>query len=315
MPKLGLARVIIFAVFVLVMGQANYRPSEAAQVRDVPKYEDVVLIKDKSFDGISLDGAGKLYWVDYFSGKLGTYDLASKRITVLLTGLKHPAKIKVFGNRAYFIEAGTDKQKYRDGTLSYLDTGSKEVHLLLGNLTYPNGLHVSSHLSSLGDVYFTEGGNSTAWGGVNQLCVLRKSMQQKTIIAKDIPGIGGVVVHTGGAVFVGIMGPFSPGDGGQLLEVYPSKEIVLKGLPSPNDFDVDVDGQIYSAGFGGKNSEFGGITMISVKDPSYSSYIAKRGVFVWSLAVDKNGDIYYSTIRRPESDNTSNSLRVLRLAH
>jgi hypothetical protein len=276
-----------------------------------PAYQDEVLLYNQSFDGIDLDHQGKVFWVDQYSGTLGTFDLGTKQLEILLHELNSPNKVRLAGSKAYFIETGTEGNHYKDGHLSYVDINSRQVHRLIGNLNYPNGLWVSL----MGDVYFTEGaGSSTSFGGVNQLCVLRGGSTSKIVLG-DVTSPT-CVAATQGLIFVGSMGESVPGETGSLSMIVwnreaskiQAQETIVEKISSPEDLALDRFENIYIAGSGQKNGTFAGITQVSMKRP-FTPVTLKSGVRVQSLSTDTNGDIYYST-RVPEK-----SLRVMRLKH
>ena len=251
--------------------------------------------------------------MESFSGNLGTFDVERKALTVLVSGLNGPDKIRISGNRAYFIETGTAEKRYKDGSLSFLDLSSNRVHTLLDNLNYPNGLWVTP----LNDVYFTEaGGSSTSFGGVNQLSVLRSGSTKQVVVTDDLRSPTCVASNTMGFIYVGHMGESSPGETGFLEMILwdyeksakvkvRAKNIIVDKLSTPQDMALDRYGNIYLAGFGKESGNFNGVTLIPSNSP-YKATPLKTGVHVSCLAVANNGDIFYSTGR------TDNSLRVLR---
>lgn len=247
-------------------------------------YEDVTLLYNQGFSGIDVDNQGNIYWVESFSGNLGTFDVARKSLTVLVSDLNGPEKIRISGNRAYFIETGTEEKRYKDGSLSFLDLSSNRVHKLLDNLNYPNGLWVTL----LNDVYFTEaGGGSTSFGGVNQLSVLRSGSTKQVVITDQLRSPTCVASNTTGLIYVGDMGESSPGDTGFLELILwdyensakvkvKAKNIIVDKLSTPQDMALDRYGNIYLAGFG-KSGNFNGVTLIPSTSP-HKAVPLKMGV-------------------------------------
>ncbi len=60
-----------------------------------------------------------LYYTELFSGKIGRIDLLTKQDETILTGLNAPSCVRYDApsNRLYFLEAGSDANMYKDGTL------------------------------------------------------------------------------------------------------------------------------------------------------------------------------------------------------
>lgn len=60
-----------------------------------------------------------VYYGDYDTGTVGRFDLGKRHQQVLLSGLKKPQTVRWNGsnNTLYYVEAGTEANQYKDGTL------------------------------------------------------------------------------------------------------------------------------------------------------------------------------------------------------
>ena len=69
---------------------------------------------------MSLSAASdRLFYADYFGGKIGMINLTTKADSTLLSGLHYPNRVRWVPStrRLYFVECGTEGAQYKNGTL------------------------------------------------------------------------------------------------------------------------------------------------------------------------------------------------------
>ena len=102
-------------------------------------WESTILASDLGgLENLEPDGNGGFYVTGIVRGTLAHVD-AQRRVETLLTGLDHPAGVRLVGSTLYFI-TGDGSTPNGGGTLSRYDVVTRETTVVVNGLTQPNGL-------------------------------------------------------------------------------------------------------------------------------------------------------------------------------
>ncbi len=242
-----------------------------------------------------------IYWVSSLKNQLGTLDPQTKETKVLLEDLKSPIKIVAKKDRVFFTEFGTTKKEYQDGRLSYLDIKTNTLHHFMENLNAPQGLFLTEE----NILYWSEIGKSgTSLPGEDRFCraLLQENFkvnQEKIECRKGLTSVMDIVVNQEGKIYMTIMGPLTPGNGGQMqmIESFddPGISVPLSDISSPGEMRINGEGLIYFTGYGTLENDFAAIMKYNPK--THKLKVIKNGVYANGLCLGSEGSIFYSTGR------------------
>ncbi|MGV9614958.1 SMP-30/gluconolactonase/LRE family protein [Nocardia xishanensis] len=191
-----------------------------------------------NLENLDSDGAGGFYVTGIADGFFAHVD-ASGHFEPLLTGLDHPAGVRVVGRSVYFLTG--DGLDAPPGTLQRYDLDTGAVEVLLTDLNGPNGLLVLPD----GDLLFTTLGIKSAPTGIARY---RPSTREYTKTWSPLPLTNGLALAPDGrSVFTDSLE----------LKVFripldaPRDWTVVSGIPQllalPDDMEATRDGQLFVA--------------------------------------------------------------------
>ncbi|WP_067792012.1 SMP-30/gluconolactonase/LRE family protein [Nocardia amikacinitolerans] len=191
-----------------------------------------------NLENLDSDGAGGFYVTGILDGFLAHVD-ASGRFEPLLTGLDHPAGVRVVGRSVYFLTG--DGLDAPPGTLQRYDIDTGAVEVLLTGLNGPNGLLVLPD----GDLLFTTIGIKAPPTGISRY---RPSTGEYTKTWSALPLTNGLALAPDGrTIFTDSLE----------LKIFripldaPNSWSVVTGIPQllalPDDMEATRDGLLFVA--------------------------------------------------------------------
>lgn len=191
-----------------------------------------------NLENLDSDGAGGFYLTGLLDGFLAHVDVTG-RVEKVLTGLDHPAGVRVDGSNVYFVTG--DGMTEAPGTLQRYNTATRESTVLLTDLNGPNGLLLLPD----GDLLFTTIGMNGPPTGISRY---RPATGEYTKTWSNLPLTNGIALAPDNAsIFVSNM----------TMRVFriplhdPNNATVVAGLPGlislPDDMEATRGGQLFVA--------------------------------------------------------------------
>ncbi|MET7769584.1 hypothetical protein [Nocardia sp. NPDC005366] len=239
--KSGRIRAAILACAVAVGGLAGM-PATTAEPIAASCAEgwtaDTVVSGVGNLENLDSDGHGGFYVTGILDGYLAHVDAAG-RFEKVVTGLNHPAGVRVVGDSVYFLTG--DGAAEPPGTLARYDIGSGMVTTLLTGLNGPNGLLVLPD----GDLLFSALGLVGPPTGISRY---RPSTGEYTVTWSSLPWSNGLALAPDGvSIFTD----------SALLNIYripldaPNNPTVVTGVPRlpvvPDDMEATRAGALFVA--------------------------------------------------------------------
>ncbi|MFI5720175.1 SMP-30/gluconolactonase/LRE family protein [Nocardia sp. NPDC051750] len=191
-----------------------------------------------NLENLDSDGAGGFYVTGILDGFLA-HVAADGTFEKIVTGLDHPAGVRVAGRSVYFLTG--DGLAEAPGTLQRYDIETGAVTVLLTGLNGPNGLLLLPD----GDLLFTNIGVRGAPTGISRY---RPSTGEFTPTWSPVPLTNGLALAPGGtSIYTGNMTM-------RLFRIpldAPEEAPVVAGLPDfialPDDMEATRDGDLFVA--------------------------------------------------------------------
>ncbi|QIS15059.1 SMP-30/gluconolactonase/LRE family protein [Nocardia arthritidis] len=191
-----------------------------------------------NLENLDADGGGGFYLTGIIDGYLGHVDAAGT-FEKLVTGLDHPAGVRVAGRYVYFLTG--DGVAEAPGTLRRYNRDTGEVEVLLTDLNGPNGLLLLPD----GDLLFTTIGINGAPTGIGRY---RPATGEYTKTWSNVPWTNGIALAPDGkSIYTDNL----------MLQVFrvpldaPNDVTVVAGPPQllalPDDMEATRDGKLFLA--------------------------------------------------------------------
>ncbi|MEU7139873.1 SMP-30/gluconolactonase/LRE family protein [Nocardia sp. NPDC046473] len=191
-----------------------------------------------NLENLDADGNGGFYVTGLLDGFLARVDSAG-RFEKVLTGLDHPAGVRVAGPYVYFVTG--DGLTEAPGTLQRYEVATGAVTVLLTGLNGPNGLLLLPD----GDLLFTTIGASGPPTGISRY---RPSTGKYTRTWSDVPLSNGIALAPDG------MSIYADNLTMRIFRIpldAPDKQVVVAGIPNlislPDDMEATRADTLYVA--------------------------------------------------------------------